>query len=140
MNTKELDDLLYFSDHSIDRMKAFCREYIFDSLKGIISEKYLLNTYIHDDALILQLKPKLSSAIVLDKLELVTGEIFCLRNVNTNKMLAEITEVEAKFILQCNAENRISDLLLLPGKEADINYCLEFLRSLWELRAIHFQR
>jgi len=140
MNTKELDDLLDFSDRSIDRMKAFCRKYIFDSLKGIISEKYLLSMYIHDDLLMLELKPRLSSAIVVDKLELISGEILCLRNVNTNKMLAEISDVEAKFMLQCNGENRVSDLLLLPGKADDINYCLEFLRSLWELRAIHFQR
>lgn len=140
MNTKELDNLLDFSDRSINCMKAFCREYIFDSLKGRIGEKYLLSTYIHDDVLMLELKPKLSSAIVVDKLELISGEILCLRNVNTNKMLAEISDAEAKFILQCSGENRVNDLLLLPGKAGDINYCLEFLRSLWELRVIHFQR
>ncbi|NQX40830.1 hypothetical protein SAMN05421820_104234 [Pedobacter steynii] len=140
MNTKELDDLLDFSDHSIGRMKAFSREYIFDSIKRTISEKYLLSIHIHDDVLMRQVKPRLSSAIVIDKLELISGEIFCLRNVNTNKMLAEITDFEAKLILQCNGENRVSDLLLMSGKEEDINEPLEFLRSLWELRAIHFQR
>ncbi|WP_316838060.1 hypothetical protein [Pedobacter nutrimenti] len=139
MNTKELDDLVDISDHGIERMKAFFWENIFDSIKGMISEQCLLREYIHDDSLILQVKPKLSSAIVVDKLELISGGIFCLRNIHTNKMLAEITDAEAGLIEQCNGENRVSDLVVMAGKNGDINDCMEFLRSLWELRVIHFR-
>jgi hypothetical protein len=140
MNTKELIDLVDISDKNIDRLKAFCWEYIFDSIKGIISEKCLLREYIQDDSLILQVKPKLSSAIVLDKIEFIPDEIFCLRNINTNKILAEMTDFEARLILQCDGENRVSDLTMMLGNDYNVNDWLEFLRSLWELRAIHFRR
>jgi len=139
MNTKELDDLVDISDHGIDRMKAFCWEYIFDSIKGMIIEQCLLREYIHDDSLILQVKPKLSSVIVVDQLELISGGIFCLRNIYTNKMLVEITDSEARLISKCNGENRVSDLVVMVEKNDGINNCLEFLRSLWELRVIHFR-
>lgn len=139
MNTKELDDLVDISDHGIERMKAFCWDYIFDSIKGMISEQCLLRAYIHDDSLILQVKPKLSSAIVVDKLELISGGIFCLRNIHTNKMLAEITDAEGRLISKCNGENTVSDLVVIVEKHGLVNDCIEFLRSLWELRVIYFR-
>jgi hypothetical protein len=136
MNTKELEDLITISS---DHLNVFCWNNLINSFEVIIKEKRLLGEHIDDDSLILQLTPTLSSAIVIDKRGGAADEIFWLRNVNTNKVLAVVGDFEMKLILHCNGENRMSELIEILGEGYAINDCVEFLRSLWALRIVYFQ-
>lgn len=137
-NTKELVHLLHISSKNMESLKIYCWDHILDSITKLLTQKGSLEKHINDSSLMLQLKPKLSAVIIVDERGKIPDHVFWLRNVNTNKILAVVSDFEMKLILQCDGNARVGELAANLGSDYNINDCKEFVRALWELRIVVF--
>lgn len=136
--TEELECLLTFSLHNIRQLSTYCWEPAFSRIQQVFEQQRMLVKMVADNGQLLQLVPKLSSSVIIEKSITSSEQPYWLRNIHTNKVLAVVDDYETKLLGQCNGKNTIAALAGILGAEYDINDCLAFVRLLWEARIMIF--
>ncbi|NLR78203.1 hypothetical protein [Chitinophaga eiseniae] len=136
--TEELECLLAFSPANISKLDIYRWEPAFARIQQVFQQQYILAQKVTDNRQLLQLVPKLSSSVIVEKSITSSEQAFWLRNIHTNKVLAVVDDYEARLIGQCNGSHTIASLTSILGAEYDITDCMAFIRLLWEARIMIF--
>lgn len=136
IGTPEWTHLSDISAANRERLKTYCLDAALTLARQQLAEKELLARYIDDSVLALQLKPVLSLSFQADERTEFSSRTYWLRNINTNKVLAVVSDDEMRLIHECDGRNSLLELVQNLGADYGTGDCIAFIRSLWELRII----